>query len=152
MTKTAHFQVDSRLAILLGDAYSSTEVALKELVDNAWDADASDVSITLPAPNTSGPIVIQDDGSGMTEREVRVEYLFVANDRRTRKGDRTPGKKRQVKGRKGIGKFAGLLAADVMTLETKARGVATTITVDKKKLIEAGKDIERIPIDVVPTP
>lgn len=152
MTKTAHFQVDSRLAILLGETYRSTESALKELVDNAWDADANYVSITLPAPNTSDPIIIQDDGSGMTEREVRAEYLFVANDRRTRKGDRTPGKKRLVKGRKGIGKFAGLMAADIMTLETKARSVATTIIVDKKKLIEAGKDIERIPIDVVPTP
>ena len=145
MTKTAHFQVDSRLAILLGDAYSSTEVALKELVDNAWDADATDVTITLPEPNTTGPIVIQDDGSGMTEREVRAEYLFVANDRRSRKGDRTSGKKRQVKGRKGIGKFSGLMAADVMTLETKARSIATRIIVDKKKLLEAGKDIEKIP-------
>jgi hypothetical protein len=152
MTKTAHFQVDSRLAVLLGETYSSTENALKELVDNAWDADASKVSITLPAPNTLAPIVIQDDGSGMTEREVRAEYLFVANDRRTRKGDRTSVKKRLVKGRKGIGKFAGLMAADVMRLETKARSIATAIIVDKKKLIEAGKDIERIPIDVFSTP
>ena len=82
------------MAILLGDAYSSTEVALKELVDNAWDADATNVTITLPEPNTTGPIVIQDDGSGMTEREVRAEYLFVANDRRSRKGDRTSGEKK----------------------------------------------------------
>ena len=62
-----------------------------------------------------------------------------------------PAKKRQVKGRKGIGKFSGLMAADVMTLETKARSIATRIIVDKKKLLEAGKDIEKIPIDVVPT-
>lgn len=79
MTKTAHFQVDSRLAILLGETYRSTEAALKELVDNAWDADANYVSITLPSPNTIDPVIIQDDGSGMTEREVRAEYLFVAN-------------------------------------------------------------------------
>ncbi|MDH4162346.1 MAG: ATP-binding protein [Nitrospirota bacterium] len=152
MTKAAHFQVDSRLASLLGETYSSTEDALKELVDNAWDADATEVSITLPAPNTSDPIVIMDNGTGMTEREVRAEYLFVANDRRSRKGDRTSGKNRLVKGRKGIGKFAGLMAAELMSLQTNARGNTTTITIDKKKLIEAGKDIERVPIDVISTP
>src|SRR5690606_42075629 len=32
------FQVDSRLATLLSQEYTSTERALKELVDNAWDA------------------------------------------------------------------------------------------------------------------
>ena len=37
------FQVDSRLATLLSQEYSSSERALKELVDNAWDADAERV-------------------------------------------------------------------------------------------------------------
>ena len=34
------FQVDSRIATLLSQEYPSSERALKELVDNAWDADA----------------------------------------------------------------------------------------------------------------
>jgi hypothetical protein len=50
--KTARFQVDSRLARLLSQQYPSTEKALKELVDNAWDADAENVWISLPAPMT----------------------------------------------------------------------------------------------------
>ena len=37
------FQVDSRLATLLSQEYPSSERALKELVDNAWDADAEHV-------------------------------------------------------------------------------------------------------------
>ena len=36
----ANFKVDTRLTSLLGENYRSTEVALKELIDNAWDADA----------------------------------------------------------------------------------------------------------------
>src|SRR5690606_38566362 len=76
---TARFKVDPRLATLLGEGYRSSEHALKELVDNAWDADAAHVSITLPAPMSADPIVIVDDGSGMTEAEVRGEYLVVAN-------------------------------------------------------------------------
>jgi DNA mismatch repair ATPase MutL len=41
------FQVDSRLATLLSQEYTSSEKALKELVDNAWDADAELVSVIL---------------------------------------------------------------------------------------------------------
>ena len=44
------FQVDSRLATLLSQEYPSSERALKELVDNAWDADAEHVSVNLPKP------------------------------------------------------------------------------------------------------
>lgn len=116
------FQVDSRLATLLSQEYSSSERALKELVDNAWDADAEVVSVTLPKPMSGEPIVIQDDGTGMTEEELRRHYLSIAADRRSRRGERTSGKNRLVKGRKGIGKFAGLMAAAAMTLETRARG------------------------------
>jgi len=38
MAQNAHFRVDPRLAALLGENYRSTEQALKELIDNAWDA------------------------------------------------------------------------------------------------------------------
>jgi HSP90 family molecular chaperone len=116
MSGKANFKVDPRLANLLGETYRSTEHAVKELVDNAWDADAPTISITLPDPMTANPIVIEDTGSGMTEQEVRNEYLVVANDRRSRKGDRTKQLKRLVKGRKGIGKFAGLMVANVMEI------------------------------------
>src|SRR3954462_12888903 len=99
----AHFRVDPRLASLLGEGYRSSEEALKELVDNAWDADAENVHIKLPAEVTRGPIVVGDDGTGMTDREVGEEYLVIARDRRSRTGGiRTPGKKRLIKGRKGI--------------------------------------------------
>lgn len=148
MTKAAHFRVDPRLATLLGETYRSTEQALKELVDNAWDADAETIWITLPAPMTTAPIVIRDDGTGMTEQEVRKEYLAVASDRRSRKGDRSVVKKRLVKGRKGIGKFAGLMAADIMHFETRTRGIATSITIPKQEILAAKKDLEKIDLPV----
>jgi DNA mismatch repair ATPase MutL len=53
MSKKTRFQVDSRLASLLSQEYSSTEKALKELVDNGWDADAEKIFISLPAPMSS---------------------------------------------------------------------------------------------------
>lgn len=148
VSRAAHFRVDPRLASLLGETYRSTEQALKELVDNAWDADAESVWINLPEPMTSASIVITDDGTGMTEQEVRKEYLAVARDRRSKKGDRTLKKKRLVKGRKGIGKFAGLMAAEVMLLETKTRGVATNITIQKADIMAAKTDLEKIDLPV----
>jgi HSP90 family molecular chaperone len=81
-TNKARFHVDSRLAKLLSQEYSSTEKALKELVDNAWDAEAESVSIFLPDPMTDLPIEIVDNGSGMTAEEVRRHYLSIASDRR----------------------------------------------------------------------
>lgn len=145
------FQVDSRLATLLSQEYSSSERALKELIDNAWDADAERVSITLPKPMSGDPIVIQDDGTGMTEEELRRHYLSIAADRRSRRGERTSGKNRLVKGRKGIGKFAGLMAAAVMTLETRARGRLCRITLRLDDLSQV-EDIEQLNIGLQSEP
>ena len=146
-TKSARFQVNSRLAKLLSQEYTSTEKALKELIDNAWDADADAVSVDLPAPMTDGSIVIADDGSGMTTEEVRRHYLAIAADRRVARGERTAEKQRLVKGRKGVGKFAGLMAAAEMALETRARGIRSSFTLRLSDL-GAVEDIEELPIQI----
>ena len=150
LAKAAHFKVDPKLASLLGQGYRSSEEALRELVDNAWDADAENVSIRLPAELSGSSIVIEDDGTGMTENELRGEYLVVASDRRSRKGQHTAEKKRPVKGRKGIGKFAGLTAADTMILETRARGRRCKLTIRKKDLLAAvgERDLERVDLPI----
>ena len=145
--RSARFQVSSRLAHLLSQEYSSSEKALKELVDNAWDADADSVRISLPEPLSDAPIEIVDDGTGMTEEEVRCHYLAIAADRRIVRGERTAGKNRRVKGRKGVGKFAGLMASSEMRLETWARGVKSCF--DLRLVDLAGvEDIEKLPIEI----
>ncbi|MDO9502768.1 ATP-binding protein [Falsiroseomonas sp.] len=145
-SNVAHFSVATRLTKLLAEAYRSSEVALKELVDNAWDADASNVWITLPGPMTSEPIVIKDDGTGMTSRQMRNDYLAIASDKRSRSGDRTPRLNRKVKGRKGIGKFAGLTVAAQMQVCTVARGQQSTLTINKRELSENPSDLEAVPL------
>lgn len=147
MAKLTRFQVDSRLASLLSQEYSSTEKALKELVDNAWDADAEHISILLPAPMSSEPIVIKDDGSGMTAEEVELHYLKIAADRRLLRGERTASGTRVVKGRKGVGKFAGLMAASTMKLETASGGFVTSFELKLDQLSNA-MDIEQLPISL----
>ena len=74
------FKVDLRIAEILGESYRSSEQALKELVDNAWDADATRVEIKLPDPMTADPVIISDNGSGMTAPEVEGEYLHIVKE------------------------------------------------------------------------
>jgi hypothetical protein len=146
--RTIHFAVSPRLAALLGDGYRSTEQALKELVDNAWDADAEVVKVTLPAPMTLDPIVISDNGHGMTPEEIEAEYLNIARDRRSIKGARSPRLNRRVKGKLGIGKFAGLAAARRMLLQSVRNDRCAAVTVDKEVILSAKSDIERIPLEL----
>ena len=146
--KKVAFQVDTRLAKLLSENYRSSEKAIKELVDNAWDADSELVLVTLPEPMSQNPIVICDNGAGMTEEELLREYLFIASDRRKRRGETTSKKHRKVKGKKGIGKFAGLMAASSMKLETWARGKKCTFALTGSDF-ESVEDIEKLPISLV---
>lgn len=149
MSKAAHFKVDPKLAELLGETYRSIEEATKELVDNSYDADAENVIIRLPNDLDPNPtILIDDDGTGMKEQEIRKEYLHIANSRTSRKGDRSIAKKRKVKGRKGIGKFAGLMVASEMKIETRAGGKVTTLTINKDDLVKANYDLEKIPLPI----
>lgn len=152
MKESAHFRVDPRLTSLLSENYRSSEHAIKELVDNAWDAEAEEVRITLPAIMSKLPVIVSDNGTGMKPNEVEVEYLNIANARFSRKGDRTPTKRRLVKGRKGIGKFAGLILADTMEIETRAQGQSTTVRIAKEHLLAAQDDLERVPLPFTTKP
>lgn len=152
MNKAAHFRVDPKLTQVLGENYTSSEKALKELIDNAWDAEATEVHVTVPNILTESPIVVQDNGSGMKTAELEAEYLNIASPRFSRKGDRTPNLNRIVKGRKGIGKFAGLILASEMELVTQAGGKRTGVVISKTALLEAMEDLEKVPLPLDVTP
>ena len=65
----AKFKPRARLLLQLGDQLIKNEsIALSELAKNAYDADASLVSIDMYHPDSieDGYIVIEDDGFGMT--------------------------------------------------------------------------------------
>ena len=149
MNRNAAFKVDPKLAELLGETYRSTEDAIKELVDNSFDADAEVVHIELPNPLSPDPIItINDNGTGMKEMELRGEYLKIASSRLSRKGNRTHLKNRHVKGRKGIGKFSGLMVAEIMEIKTKAGGKETSLIIVKEELSKAKYDLEKVKLPV----
>jgi hypothetical protein len=146
-----HFNVSSRIALLLGESYKKIEQALKELVDNSWDADAKTVRIEVPeGPEANATIVISDDGEGMSPAQIDGEYLRIARDRRKDRGPRTRSG-RLVKGRKGVGKFAGIIVAGRMQLVTRRDARKTTFIIDRQEIETGPADIEKIdvPVDVV---
>ena len=85
--------------------YSNVPAVLSEAIANAWDADATCVSIDIDAKE--GRIVIQDDGHGMTVADANGKYLKVGYERREDPdGGAETSFGRPVMGRKGIGKLS----------------------------------------------
>lgn len=99
-----HINIDKKVLRLLGaQLYGDTPSIISELVQNAYDADAKAVWITI---NTTSPntIVVQDNGIGMTPDEINSRFLNIGQDRRAAYPVSPSGRK--VLGRKGIGKLA----------------------------------------------
>ncbi|HEJ7011167.1 TPA: ATP-binding protein [Serratia marcescens] len=116
--------------------YQSPTAAIAEMVSNAWDADAKEVSIALPT-HENFFIKIIDNGSGMTFNECQNKFLTVGFDKRKDNAKAvSPIYKRTLMGRKGIGKFAGFGIAGVITVTTisKDTGEKTTFSLDIEKI------------------
>lgn len=135
--KKLHLTFHGRIIDSLGiQMYQSPVAAVAELIANAWDADATQVAVTLPADSAaSAELVVQDNGAGMTFTECQERYLNVGRNRRLADGERTPGG-RPLLGRKGIGKFAGFGIARIVEIETVSSetGERTVFSLDLQKL------------------
>ena len=64
---------------------SNNDIALTEFVANAWDAGAHNVDITIPFEEHE-KIVVEDDGTGMTDEEFRSRWMTLNYDRQKRQG------------------------------------------------------------------
>jgi signal transduction histidine kinase len=101
------FTVDSALLAELGEKLvESVHVALVELVKNAYDADATEVTVRLKPARKGGPeIEIVDNGSGMTFDEVGKYWMRIATTHK-RNSNVSPRYGRPRTGEKGIGRFS----------------------------------------------
>ena len=100
--------------------YDKVSAVIAELIANAYDADATEVTIRAPmgqflATRAGGTIAdkgfdiqIVDNGSGMTPQQVQDFFLVVGAERRNDpdRGSVSPRFNRKVMGRKGVGKLA----------------------------------------------
>ena len=136
------FQLDFDVATIkhLGlQMYATLPPVIGELVANAWDANATEVRITMPETpiDDRSEIVIEDNGIGMSDSDLREKYLIVGRDRRESEGtDETPApRRRPIMGRKGIGKFSAFGIARELEIESVSNGAASRFAMDYDKML-----------------
>ena len=106
----------------LSGIYPTFVSAFKELVSNAYDADATLVTIRLP-PDLS-TITVEDNGVGMTPFEFQNEYIRIGGSAQRRDEDLTAGGRRPI-GRKGIGFLAVARYCRLVEVHSHADRVVT---------------------------
>lgn len=121
----AAFRPRARLLSLLGEQLiDNARLAVFEMVKNAYDADANHVTVAFEHPDeTSGSIIVEDDGSGMTLQILRDVWLEPGADLREiqrRDGVRSPKYHRLPLGEKGVGRFAAHKLGNEIKLWTRA--------------------------------
>lgn len=150
------FTVDTHLFRELGELLVGREsTALIELVKNAYDADATEVTVFGDRLDDSahGTIRIIDNGIGMTPETFELGFLRIAS-RIKNAGDRKSLKwKRRFTGAKGVGRLAAhKLACKIEVSSTpwtdnaKAIGVEGHIDWDKVERVET---LDEIPPDAI---
>lgn len=109
------------------------DVALTELVANAWDAGASNVVIAIPE-NTNQQLYIEDDGVGMTETEFRERWMKLRYNRAKNQGRQVVFPEgveghRIAFGRNGVGRHGLFCFGEQYKVITKRDGVQNTFVV-----------------------
>ncbi len=119
--------------------YSRLAPALAEIISNAYDADANNVSIVLTEKNgIPKEIRIEDDGTGISHNEINSKFLIIGRNRRDDEGDK-PSKKynRLPTGKKGLGKLALFGLAKTITISTRQSGKQNEFVLDWDDLMTA---------------
>jgi signal transduction histidine kinase len=123
-TVEIRFRPRARLLDTIGGDLIKDEVAgVIELVKNAFDADASRVTVSFKnlSDKKGASILIEDDGHGMTRQDILEHWMSPSTD--VKVGKKSPGG-RPLLGHKGIGRFSAMRLGDELRLETSPNGVA----------------------------
>lgn len=99
------FAAQKIIADISSGLYRSPAAALKELVSNAYDADAEKVIIGTDAPQFR-TLVIHDDGAGMLIKDFLNVISHIGGSRKRIIGGDVTSKGRKIIGRIGIGMLA----------------------------------------------
>lgn len=116
---------------LLGKGlYSNHWTAIAELVANGLDAQADSVKIYINLiDQENASIEIFDNGSGMDYNDLSEKYVLIGKDKR--EDDQISEEiKKQLMGRKGIGKLAALYMSNKYYLVSKKNGKETAWCLD----------------------
>ena len=121
----------------LGGIITRPDIALTELVANAWDAGASIVQITIP--DEEGEVLaIEDDGTGMSEDDISERWMKLRYNRLKHQGrrvtfpDNLPNN-RVAYGKNGIGRHGLFCFGDEYRVTTIKDGTELRFSVATNK-------------------
>jgi len=135
--------VDKRHIVSIGERlYTESVELLRELVNNAYDADATEVYVEIKP----GRISVHDNGSGM-DLEGLQQYFLIGSDEKIYHA-RSPRFGRTRIGQFGIGKFASLAAASRFEVITQHKGFAARVIFDKDDW-EATGEHWQLPLEIL---
>ncbi|MEN6424521.1 MAG: sensor histidine kinase [Phycisphaerales bacterium] len=149
------FRPRARIIHLLGDQLiRDAGIAVFELVKNAYDADASECTVTMHhvADPDRAYIVVEDNGVGMTYATVRDVWLELGTEYRSHQkeeGTRTE-KGRLPRGEKGIGRFAvHKLGRQIKMITRTKDSNEVVVDLDWESIFSQPKYLSEIPIPVL---
>lgn len=135
--------VDKSHLITIGERlYSESIELIRELVNNAYDADATQVEIKM----ANELIEVKDNGTGM-EREGLKQYFNIGSPEKILK-NKSPLFGRDLIGQFGIGKFASLSACERFEVFTQKGDFAAKVTFDKTEW-EKEADQWNLPLEIL---
>ncbi|MGA3166912.1 MAG: sensor histidine kinase [Terriglobia bacterium] len=123
------FDVSANLQKLVGEELvTNEEMAVIELVKNAYDSGARSVNITVQPETAREPayIEIRDDGPGMSLEEFNRIFMFAGYSERDEEAATAT---RVPTGEKGIGRFAADRLGSKLELTTKKSGEVDALRV-----------------------
>lgn len=114
------FSVDADLVSRLGnELVARQETALSELIKNAYDADAINVSIKfIDTDSIGGTLIIEDNGTGMDREQLIDGFMRISSNMKKEKPVSNIYKRKKA-GRKGIGRFAVQRLGNNLQIYTK---------------------------------
>ena len=144
--------VDLAIIESLGiNLYSNAAAVLSELVANAYDADATTVSITWKKDDDQDVVEVVDNGCGMNLDDINNKFLVTGYKKRQVEGSTSQRWQRPFMGRKGIGKLSVFsIARDVRVYSTKnTESLGLRIEIEKlEERIKTKSDYHPDPIEV----
>ena len=118
--------------------YSTLPPAIAEIIANAYDAEASQVTVKLCEEDGSPvAITVTDDGDGLTQDEINNKFLVIGRNRRDEGDEPSPIHGRKRIGKKGLGKLALFGLAKRMTITTRRGGKCNEFILDWDELNKA---------------
>lgn len=138
--------VDRSHLIVIGEKlYARSLELVRELVNNAYDADATEVSVQVG----DDEVLVQDDGLGM-DRGGLLRYFQVGVPDK-RENPISPRLRRHRIGQFGIGKFATLAACRRFEVYTRRGQFSARVVFDREDW-ERGQGDWHLPMEIDPQP